>query len=586
MRIRHHGLIMASLLALTLGCFASTVRGADKTTAKLLIRVRPVESEIFIDGQHMGDATFDGTLTVADIGPGEHTVGIYNWGFTPQSYKVNFTAGQTSKLDVRLVPVQPDTVSGPFGRIQIKGAPRAAILLNGKTPEYVVGHADETNNSFIWQQMLLVPPGTHQVTLVHGDKTIWSGPVTVEAGKRTVLDARSGATHEEAWKGETPRGEVPMFRAGINTATIAVGPATGRITAYPTTINCGDSGKLTWATSGAVETSISGVGKVAPTGEQEVSPKQTTTYTLTASGPGGTATPTATMTVASKINASLEVSPQEITYQRAGNQVKTQGTATLRWSASGGGPVTVSIDPLGSVEASGSREVQPVPQQSTAGPVNETVTYTLHATDECGGEETRTATLHIRGVIGAAEATGEEFSEVALVSLYFPTDYPTKQHADGGLLRSQQEALNTLATAFKNYLVRDPNARLVLEAHADIRGSVSHNKSLTERRAARVKAYLVSQGISASAIDTTAVGKENQLGREEVSQLEAKNPHTPPKSRLRAKTADWMAYNRRVDVVLQPLGLRSTRYYPHDAADSSVLWQKAKPGWKMVSKNQ
>ena len=74
--------------------------------------VRPVESEIFIDGQHMGDATFDGTLTVSEIGPGEHTVGIYNWGFVPQTYKVNFAAGMTSKLDVRLVAV-PGTVSGP-----------------------------------------------------------------------------------------------------------------------------------------------------------------------------------------------------------------------------------------------------------------------------------------------------------------------------------------------------------------------------------------------------------------------------------------------------------------------------------------
>src|SRR5579863_6775261 len=199
MRIRHHGLIIASLFALGLAVTAGTGLGADKTTAKLLVRVRPVESEIFIDGQHMGDGTWDGTLTVPRIGPGEHTVGIYNYGFVPQTFKVNFTAGQTSKLDVRLEAV-PGMVSGPWGRIQIKGAPRAAILMNGKTPEYVVGHADETDNSMIWQQQLLVPPGTQQLTLVHGSKTIWSGPVTVEAGKRTILHADSGTQHIEDWK--------------------------------------------------------------------------------------------------------------------------------------------------------------------------------------------------------------------------------------------------------------------------------------------------------------------------------------------------------------------------------------------------
>ena len=175
------------------------------------------------------------------------------------------------------------------------------------------------------------------------------------------------------------------------------------------------------------------------------------------------------------------------------------------------------------------------------------------------------------------------------MSLYFPTDYPTRQHAEGGLLKSQQEALNVLATAFKAYLGHDPNARLLLEAHADIRGSGRHNQSLTERRAARVKDYLVAQGISASAIDTTAVGKENQMGRDEVKELEAKNPQTPPPARAKgraAATVNWMAYNRRVDVVLQPLGMHSTRYYPHAAGDSGVLWQRAKPSWKVVNKNQ
>jgi hypothetical protein len=559
---------------------------ADKTTGKLLVRARPVECEIFIDGQHMGDTSWDGLLKVPQIAPGQHTVSVYNWGFVPQTFKLDFTAGKTTQLDVRLEAI-PGDVAGPFGRIQIKGAPRAAVLMNGKTPEYVVGHADETDNSFIWQQELLVPPGTHQLTLVHGDKTVWSGPVTVEAGKRTVLDAKTGATKTEAWKGAEPRGDLPRFKAGINTTTIAVGVTKARITASPTEINCGDSSQLSWSSEEAVHTDISGVGDVAGTGSQQVTPKATTTYTLTAGGPGGVVTPTATVTVNSAINGSLEVTPPEITYERVGTQVKKQGTATVTWSATGGGTITVTVDPFGSVDASGSRQVQPVPQRTGQGPVDETITYTLHATNQCGGDVTRTATLHLTGSIKAAELI-EEFSQVALVSLYFPTAYPTQQHPEGGLLKSQQEELNTLASAFKTYMGHDPNARLLLEAHADVRGSGNFNKALTERRAARVKEYLVSQGISASAIDTTAVGKENQLGKDEVSQLEGKNPQAAPKTRANksAATVTWMAYNRRVDVVLQPLGMHSTRYYPHAAGDSGVLWQKPKPGWKVVEKNQ
>jgi len=584
MHTRRHLKSITSILALLIAVSVGSVQGwADKSTARLRVTVRPVESEIFIDGLHMGDASWDGTLTVPDIGPGEHTVGVYCYGWVPQTFKLNFTAGQTTTLEVRLESIS-GTVPGPFGRIQIKGAPRAAILMNGKTADYVVGHADEADNSMIWQQELLVPAGTHQLTLVHGDKTIWSGPVTVEAGKRTILHVNGGTQHIEEWKGGDKMGDLPRFRSGVNTTTIAVGPTTGSFSASPTEINCGDSSTLTWSSVGAAHTDISGIGDVPASGSQQVSPKATTTYTFTAGGPGGVATPTATVTVNNNFNASLTAEPAEITYERVGSRVTQQGTATITWSTTGA--PSVSVDPFGTVDASGSRQVQPVPQQTGNGPVNETITYTLHASNPCGGDETRTATLHLTGSIksGAAETT--EFSEVALVSLYFPTDWPTKDHPEGGLLKSQQDELTTLAGAFKSYLEKDPNARLLLEAHADVRASSNHNQALTERRAARVKDYLVGQGIAASAIDTTAVGKENQLGKDEVKELEEHNPQTPPKARLRAATEDWMAYNRRVDVVLQPLGLHSTKYYPHAAADSSVLWQRHKPSWKVVSANQ
>jgi outer membrane protein OmpA-like peptidoglycan-associated protein len=557
---------------------------ADHSSARLRVKVRPVEAEIFIDGLHMGDASWNGTLTVPDISPGEHTVGIYNYGYTPQTFKVSFEAGRTSTLDVRLQPVGAD-VSGPWGRIEVRGSGRPAILLNGKTPEYVVGHGGESHGRF--HSHLVVPPGTYQLTLVHGDKTIWSGPVTVEADKVTVVDPGKGASAPENWRGRHVGNDVPRFHGGTARSTVAVAPTTGRFSAGTAEINCGDSDQLTWSSDGAVHTDISGIGDVPASGSQSVSPTATTTYTFTAGGPGGVVTQTSTVTVNNKINATLEVTPQEITYERAGSKVRQQGTATVTWSATGGGAITVTVDPFGPGDATGSRQVQPVPQQTGLGPVNETITYTMHATNQCGGDETRTATLHITGEIkGGASETSEEFSEVALVSLYFPTDYPTKQHPEGGLLKSQQDALTTLASAFKAYLGHDPNARLLLEAHADVRASVSHNQSLTERRAARVKDYLVGQGIAASAIDTTAVGKENQLGKDEVKELEAKNPNTPPKARLRAAAVDWMAYNRRVDVVLQPLGTHSTRYYPHQAADSGVLWQRAKPGWKVVGANQ
>jgi peptidoglycan-associated lipoprotein len=55
---------------------------------------------------------------------------------------------------------------------------------------------------------------------------------------------------------------------------------------------------LTWQTSNATDVSIdSGVGAVQPNGSQQVTPADSTTYTLTAKGAGGTQTATARVTV-------------------------------------------------------------------------------------------------------------------------------------------------------------------------------------------------------------------------------------------------------------------------------------------------
>ena len=48
------------------------------------------------------------------------------------------------------------------------------------------------------------------------------------------------------------------------------------------------------------------------------------------------------------------------------------------------------------------------------------------------------------------------------------------------------------------------------------------------------------------------------------------------------KKATWLAYNRRVDIILEPKGQESTEAYPNDAPDARVLWQRAVPQLKAV----
>jgi len=69
--------------------------------------------------------------------------------------------------------------------------------------------------------------------------------------------------------------------------------------ATPTSINRGESTTLNWSSTNATQLSISpSVGSVAPEGSSKVTPTDSTTYTITASGPGGNADASVRVTVA------------------------------------------------------------------------------------------------------------------------------------------------------------------------------------------------------------------------------------------------------------------------------------------------
>jgi len=70
------------------------------------------------------------------------------------------------------------------------------------------------------------------------------------------------------------------------------------IQASPTTINKGDSSTLSWTSTDATQLTIApDVGAVNAQGSTRVSPANSTTYTITASGPGGSADSSVRVTV-------------------------------------------------------------------------------------------------------------------------------------------------------------------------------------------------------------------------------------------------------------------------------------------------
>jgi outer membrane protein OmpA-like peptidoglycan-associated protein len=134
-----------------------------------------------------------------------------------------------------------------------------------------------------------------------------------------------------------------------------------------------------------------------------------------------------------------------------------------------------------------------------------------------------------------------------------------------------------------------PEAHLILEAHADLRGSVEFNKALSQRRADVVKSYLVEHGISADNIQTQALGKEKNLTDKEVEDLTAQNPNVTPEDRKRVDSnivAFRVANNRRVDIHLSTTGQTSQRFFPYNSDDLNVLLEEKKPVTKKAVAKQ
>jgi outer membrane protein OmpA-like peptidoglycan-associated protein len=186
---------------------------------------------------------------------------------------------------------------------------------------------------------------------------------------------------------------------------------------------------------------------------------------------------------------------------------------------------------------------------------------------------------------GAADASGNvEVKEppqikqleakLALHSIYFPTAQPTVAKPMGGLLPSQEVTLDALASDFKQYLKYRPDAHLILEGHADIRGAKDYNVKLSERRVERTKSYLVEKGAPPDHIETRAFGFEKNMTSEEVKKLLEADPDLTPAEKqklLKNLLTVRLANNRRVDVTLSTTGEQSVRRFPFNAKDALTL---------------
>jgi peptidoglycan-associated lipoprotein len=113
---------------------------------------------------------------------------------------------------------------------------------------------------------------------------------------------------------------------------------TASLSADKTSINPGESVRLTWTTTDAPNVSIDPeVGAVTAQGSTSVTPGASTTYTITASGPGGNATATARVTVntapAASVTQPTNTSIDQLFLQEVGDAYFDYDSAEIRADA-------------------------------------------------------------------------------------------------------------------------------------------------------------------------------------------------------------------------------------------------------------
>ena len=165
----------------------------------------------------------------------------------------------------------------------------------------------------------------------------------------------------------------------VTTTSTTSGPAatpTATLSAEPATVEKGQSVTLHWSAQNATDLDLEpGVGKVAAAGSQSVTPQDSTTYTLTGTGPGGTPSPLAhvSITIQPPPTPPKEVGPVKASLTLEPTRVEKGQSIKLLWDSQNA--TDLDLEPgVGKVPAAGSKSVTP----------EESTTYTLTATGPGG----------------------------------------------------------------------------------------------------------------------------------------------------------------------------------------------------------
>jgi peptidoglycan-associated lipoprotein len=171
------------------------------------------------------------------------------------------------------------------------------------------------------------------------------------------------------------------------------------------------------------------------------------------------------------------------------NTINAGQSTTLTWQTSNA--TDVSIDGIGPVDLSGSKQVTPA----------DSTTYRLLAKG-AGGTQEATARVTVNAApapppANVSNATEEELFAQNVKDIFFEYDKYDIRPTDQSIIQTDAQ-----------FLQQHPNIRITIEGHCDERGSTEYNLALGTNRADSVKNALIQAGVSGDRIKTFSYGKE------------------------------------------------------------------------------
>ncbi|MEH6628111.1 MAG: peptidoglycan-associated lipoprotein Pal [Motiliproteus sp.] len=146
---------------------------------------------------------------------------------------------------------------------------------------------------------------------------------------------------------------------------------------------------------------------------------------------------------------------------------------------------------------------------------------TTSTTDDAGATKDSSTQSSQQGSATTSGATGSNMTQGSMGHGMSKADVMKLQtvfYFDFDKAVVKTAAFEDLA-AHAKYLIDNPSASVVLEGHADERGTREYNMALGERRAKAVSRYLTVQGVSSSQVETVSFGEErpDSIGHNEAS---------------------------------------------------------------------